>query len=121
MKQLKPEIISNLSLSKDIPDWLANLSADQLINVFFTTRERGWLSPVFHFLLLRGVAVTAVESKVLVYDKRESLELSVSNTEPCQQLIEHFTEQREKLRLYFGMHQKLETDLGYFFSFCNML
>jgi HEAT repeat protein len=121
IKQLKPEIISNLPLSKDMPDWLENLSSDQLIDIFFTTRERRWLSPIFRFMLLRGIAVTATENKVVVYDRKEPLELSAPNMEVCQQLIINFTEQRKELRLDFGMHEKFETILRSIFSFCDML
>jgi hypothetical protein len=111
IKQLRPEIISNLLLSKDMPGWLENLSSDQLIDIFFITQERRWLSPIFRFMLLRGIAVTATENKVVVYDRKGPLELSASNIEVCQQLIINFTEQRKELRLDFGMHEKFETIL----------
>jgi HEAT repeat protein len=120
IKQLKPEIISNLPLSKDMPDWLENLSSDQLIDIFFTTRERRWLSPICRFMLLRGVAVTATENKVVVYDRQGPLELSAPNIEVCQQLIINFTEQRKELRLDFRMHEKFEKILWsiFFFLIC---
>ncbi len=101
--QLAPEIVSDICLWKYGSDCLRNVSEDQLINIFFTTKNPSWLAAMTQFTLLKGAAVTAIEDKVVVYGSKEPLEILVPNLQLCRQLTEAFTDEAKRLHLYYEM------------------
>jgi hypothetical protein len=104
--QLDPKIISDLCLCKRASDCLTNVSAEQLIEWFFTTKNPDWLSAVTGLTLLKGAAVITIEDKVVVYGSKEPFELPVLDSILRQQLIEAFTEQAKRLHLSLEMSSK---------------
>jgi HEAT repeat protein len=97
--QLSPEIVSDLFLSKDGLRCLENASADELIKFFFTAENASWLPVISRFTLLVGTAVTVTGEKVVVYGRKESVELSVPALKLREQLVEAFTDQAKRLHL----------------------
>jgi hypothetical protein len=101
--QLDPKIISDLCLCKRASNCLKNVSVDQLIDVFFTTKNPAWLSTLSQFTLLKGAAVTATEDKIVVYGSKEPVELLVVDSKLRQKLIKIFTDQANRLHLSLDM------------------
>jgi hypothetical protein len=62
---------------------------------------RDWLPVVTQFTLLAGVAVTAAKDKLVIYGRKEPLELPIPNSDVRQQLVESFTDQAKRLYLAF--------------------
>jgi hypothetical protein len=101
--QLDPNVISYLCLSKYGSMSLKNVSADQLMNAFFATKNPDWLPVVAQCTFLEGAAVTVTEDKVVVYSRKEPLKLFLASLNLRQQLIEAFTDQAKRLHLSFEM------------------
>jgi hypothetical protein len=99
VKQLAPKIVVEVCLCKYASDCLKNISEDELINVYFITENPKWLPTLFQLIFRRGAAVTAIESKIVMYSKTEPGELSIPNLALRQQLIDAFTDQRKRLHL----------------------
>jgi hypothetical protein len=73
------------------------------MNLFLTTNNPEWVSVVTQLALLRGVAVTVAEDKVVIYGTKEPFKLSISTSQLHDLLIEVFTDQAKRLRLYSEM------------------
>ncbi len=101
--QLDPKIISDLCLCKRASNCLKNVSVDQLIDIFLTTKSAAWLSTLSQCTLLKGAAVTITEDKVVVYGSKEPVELLIVDLKLRQKLIETFTDQANRLHLSFDM------------------
>jgi HEAT repeat protein len=101
LTQLDPKIISVFCLCDYGSDCLKNVSRDYLINFFLTAKIPDGMSAVTQIMLVEGIAVTATEDKVVIYDKKEPLELFVPSLELQQQLFEALTKQAKRRRLYF--------------------
>jgi hypothetical protein len=99
VKQLAPNIVAKVCLCRYALDCLENISEDELINVYLITNNSDWLPTLFQLLLLRGAAVTAIESKIVVYSKTEPGELTIPTSVLREQLIDAFTDQRKRLYL----------------------
>lgn len=97
--QLAPKIIVDLCLCKHGSDCLKNISEEELIDVYLTTENPEWVSAVTLYIFLNGAAVTVIEQKLILYGKKEPLELSISNLELYQQLVESLTDQAQQLHL----------------------
>jgi len=98
--QLDPNIISYLCLS-EYGYCLQNISEDQVLNLFFTTKNHDWLTAVTRLTLLKGLTILTTEDKVLIYAKKEPLELVIPSLELRQRLIEAFIKQAKQLHLSF--------------------
>jgi hypothetical protein len=99
--QLDPQLILNLCLSEYGSQCLENISSDQLISFFFATEKTDWLPVVTQITLLEGVAVIAAKDKVVIYGRKEPLELPIPNSDVRHQLVEGFTDQAKGLCLAF--------------------
>jgi hypothetical protein len=109
LTQCDPLMISKLCLCGGAREALKNITVDQLINVFFITKNRHWLSIVFFVALEKGVAVTGDGEKVRVYDGNEPVELPIPCIKLCQQIIKAFNNQARRLRLSFKIASEAET------------
>jgi hypothetical protein len=103
IRQLDPKIMAELCFWEGGSLWLENIPAEHLLEIFLTTKNSDWLCVVARVTLVKGVAVTAMEYKALVYVEKESLELVFPNLELRQQLIEALTNQAKELHLFFEM------------------
>jgi hypothetical protein len=110
LTQLDPKLIFDLCLSERGFDCLSNVSLDQLIDSFLTTKNPEWLSVVTFFTIRDGVAVTDTGGKFVVYDNKEPSDLVIPTLKLRQQLIEAFTQQAKRFHLDFSCHAKLETN-----------
>jgi hypothetical protein len=99
VRQIDPEIIADLCRCSYTWCSLKNISNEELIRVFLTTGNRDWLYAVTQFALLRGVAVTGCEENVVVFGEKEPLELRIRTPQLWHQLVEAFTDQKERLHL----------------------
>jgi predicted neutral ceramidase superfamily lipid hydrolase len=99
--QLSPKIVSDLCLAKGGSMYLKNASLDQLVNIFFITENASWLSAASQFSILVGAAVTVTGEKVVVYGRKEPVELSVPTLKLRKKLIKAFTDQSKRLHLAF--------------------
>jgi HEAT repeat protein len=99
--QLSPKTVSDLCLDKNRLTCLKNISADQLINIFFTSKNANWLRAVSKFSLQVGVAVTVTGEKIVVYDRKEPVELFVPTLKLRKELIKALTDQAKQLHLAF--------------------
>jgi HEAT repeat protein len=99
IKQLAPEIVGDLCLCKYASDCLKNISEDELMNVFLRSESPDCLLAVTQLTLQSGAAVTATKNKVVVYGKKEPVELHIPNSELYQRFIEAFIDQRKLLQL----------------------
>jgi len=106
---LDPLMISKLCRYGGAGGALKNITVDQLINVFFITKNRHWLSIVFCVALEKGVAVTVDGEKVRVYDGNEPVELPIPCVELCQQIIKAFNNEARRLRLSFEIASEAES------------
>jgi hypothetical protein len=120
LTQLKPKLISDLCLSKYGSRCLENFSSEQLMNFSVTTKMRDWLPVVTQFTLLEGVAVIAVKDKVVIYGRKEPLELSIPNSDFRQQLIEAFTDQAKRLYLAFETSSEARKESKMSFRVCDI-
>jgi hypothetical protein len=96
---LAPKIVVDLCLCKYASSFLQNISENELINVFLSTENFEWLPAVTLLTLLKEVAVTVRENKVVLYGKTEPLSLIFQNSELCQPFAQAFADQRERLQL----------------------
>jgi hypothetical protein len=99
IKQLAPKVVADLCLSRYASDCFKNISADDLINVFFTTKDSDWLPAVTRVALLKRVAIAVTENKVVLYDKTEPVELSFPHSELRERFIEAFIDQEKRIQL----------------------
>jgi HEAT repeat protein len=104
ISELGPSTILELCLSKFGSICLKNVSEEQLIQLFLADRISSWLPAITKLTLVRETAVTATEEKIVVYGRKEPLELVISGTER-QQLVEAFRDQGKKLHLFSGVSQ----------------
>jgi hypothetical protein len=103
IKQLDPNIFRDLGLSEYASTHFRNVSEDEIIKFSFNIGNPDCLPAVANILLVKGVAVTAIEDKVVVYCSKEPIELSVPIGDFTEKLIKTFTDQRNRLHLYFNM------------------
>lgn len=108
IRQLAPNIISDLVLSEYESYWLKNVSKDQLIAFFLRTENADWLPTVTQFALMKGVALTATDDEIVVYGEKELLKLHFSSLEFHQQVVKAFTDQGKQLCLYFAIPSETE-------------
>jgi hypothetical protein len=106
LTRLNPKLILDICLSEDGSVCLRNISADELIHIFFTTKNHEWVPVVTHFALLTSVAVTAVDNEVVVYGRKEPLKLSAPTLGLCEELVKAFTDQGKRLYLAFRLSEK---------------
>jgi hypothetical protein len=99
VRQIDPEIIADLCRCWYALDCLKNISNEELIRVFLTTENPDWLCAVTGFALLKGVAVTGSEEKVVIFGDKEPLELPIRTRQLWRQLVEAFTDQKKRLHL----------------------
>jgi hypothetical protein len=92
-----------LGLSKYASDCFKNVSEDEIIKFSFNIGNPDCLQAVASILLVKEVAVTAIEGKVVIYSSKEPIELSVPMGDFTEKLIKTFTDQRNRLQLYFNM------------------
>ncbi len=71
------------------------------MNFFVTTKMRAWLSVVTQITLREGVALIAAKDKVVIYGRKELVELRIPNSDVRHQLVESFTDQAKRLYLAF--------------------
>jgi hypothetical protein len=109
IRQLDPELILELCLLEEGIECLKNISTQDLLNLFFATKNSDWLSVLTAFTLLNGVAVTATENKIAVYNEKETLYSGFPSLELRQQLIDAFTNQAKRLHLFFD----IAAEVGY--------
>jgi HEAT repeat protein len=99
IKQLAPKIVADLCRCKYASDCLKTISEDELMNVFLFSENPDLLSAVTQLTLQREAAVIATENKVVVYGKKEPVELNIPDAELCQRFIKTFIDQRKRLHL----------------------
>jgi hypothetical protein len=99
IKQLAPKIVGNLCQCKYASDCLKTISEDELMNVFLISGNPDCLPVVTQLTLQMGAAVIATENKVVVYGKKEPVELNIPNSELYQRFIEAFIDLRNRLHL----------------------
>jgi HEAT repeat protein len=99
IKQLAPKIIEDLYRCEYASDCLKNVSEDELMNVFLMSENPGLLPAVTQLTLQRGAAVIVNKNKVVVYGKKEPVELKIRNSELYQRFIKAFVDQRKRLYL----------------------
>jgi HEAT repeat protein len=105
--QFEPQTILDLCLSKHGSRCLKNVSVNELVDIFFSTKRPEWLSLVTHLMLLQGAALRATKNKLLMYDRKEPFELSVPSIELGQQLIDALTDQAKRLHLFSEMKSEV--------------
>ncbi len=110
LTQLDPKLISDLFLSERGFDCLRNVSLDQLVVSLLTPKKLEWSSVATLFAIRDGVAVTHIEGKFVVYDRKEPSDPFVPTLELRQQLIQDFIDQAKRWHLDFSCHAKLETN-----------
>ena len=101
MMQLDPKVIAELCLCDDTLDYLTNITENDLVKIFLTTKNTDWLSVVIRFTLLKGTALTVTEDRVVIYSAKEPSELLIPSSQLRDELINAFTDQRNRLHLYF--------------------
>ncbi len=99
VRQIDPGIIADLCRCRDASDVLENISDEELIRVFLTTENPDWLRAVTRFALLKGVAVTGSEEKVVIFGEKEPLELPIRTPQLWHQLVKAFADQKKRLHL----------------------
>jgi hypothetical protein len=99
VRQIDPGIIADLCRCRDASHCLKNISDEELIRVFLTTENPDWLCVVTRFALLRGVAVTGSEEKVVIFGEKEPLELRIRTPQLRHQLVKAFTDEKKRLHL----------------------
>ncbi len=99
VRQIDPGIIADLCRCRNASDCLKNISDEELIRIFLTTENPDWLCVVTRFALLRGVAVTGSEEKVVIFGEKEPLELRIRTPQLWHQLLKAFTDQKKRLHL----------------------
>jgi hypothetical protein len=103
IKHLDTKTVADLCLCRGASNCLKNISEDELINVYLTTKNLNWLPAVIQLTLLKGAAVTATEKKIVLYGKTEPAELPIPDSVLRQQLIDAFLEHRKRLHPSFEM------------------
>jgi HEAT repeat protein len=101
IKQLAAKTVADLCLCRNAFVCLRNISEDELMSVLLPTKNVNWMRAVIQLTFLRGAAVTATESKIVLYGKTESAELPIPDSVLRQQLIDAFLEQRKRLHPSF--------------------
>ncbi len=99
ISELGPSKILELCLPKFGSVCLKNVSEEQLIQLFLADKISDWLPAIMKLTLVRETAVTASEEKIVVYGRKEPLELPISGLER-QQLVEAFRDQGKNLHLF---------------------
>jgi HEAT repeat protein len=99
IKRLALKIVADLCRCKYASDCLKTISEDELMNVFLISENPDWLLAVTQLTLQRGAAVITTKNKVVVYGKKEPVELNIQNSELYQIFIEAFIDQRKRLHL----------------------
>ena len=100
MKQLNPEIILKLCLSDRASDCLRNISENDLIDMFFETNNPDWLFAIPRLAFQRRSAVIDTEEKVVVvFGKKEPVELRDLSSQLRHQLVEAFMNQGIRLHV----------------------
>jgi HEAT repeat protein len=97
IKQLAAKTVADICLCRNAFVCLRNISEDELMRVLLPTKNVNWLRAVIQLTFLRGAAVTATGSKIVLYGKTEPAELTIPDSVLRQQLIDAFREQRKKL------------------------
>jgi hypothetical protein len=101
LAQIDPRVIAGLCRSRYASDCLKNISIEDLIMAFVTTKNPDWLPLVTEFALLRGTGVTATEDKVVVFSEKKSSEIAIQSSHLGHQLIEALIGQAKLFHLYF--------------------
>jgi hypothetical protein len=100
---LDPKLILELCWSKSEFKCLKNFSIVELIRKFIITENVDWLSVVICITYLKGAAVSINADKLVMYDKREPLELTFRSSALLQKLIDAFTNNAKLLHLCFDI------------------
>jgi hypothetical protein len=108
--QLDPKIIANFCLEESITKGRKIVSVEQLINIFFNTKNPDWLPVMTRLALQQGVAVTVTEEKLVVYDSNELLELPVPCIALVQQVIKAFNNLATEFHLSFEMLSQVRNE-----------
>jgi HEAT repeats len=101
--QLDPNIITGFGLSINVSNCFKNVSEEEIIKFSFNTENLSWLPTVSYIALVKGVTIIAIEDKIVIYNSKEPIELSGPSGDISLKLIETFTDQRNRLHLYFDM------------------
>ena len=99
MKELPSETISKLSscISKLHLKQLIRLPSDILLKLYSESGDVSWLSLVVYVAMMQGVAVTAFDDTVKIYNSNGVKELQVSDGVLFENLIEAFNRQKTQL------------------------
>jgi hypothetical protein len=99
IKQLAPKILVDLCRCGYASVCLETISEDELMNVFLSSENPDCLLAVTQLTAQRGAAVIVNKNEVVVYGKKEPVELNIPNSKLCERIIEAFIDQREGLPL----------------------
>ncbi|CAF0795000.1 unnamed protein product [Adineta ricciae] len=78
-----------------------NLSVDEIIHIYLTTKKSQYLYVMYRLALLQGIAITVNENKLLIYDTKEPHEIIIESLDLRQKLVQYFIIEAKRLQLDF--------------------
>ena len=99
LTQLDLQLISDVCLSKHGSICSKNLSIEQLINIYFATKNTEYLSVIYLFALLQGIAMTTHQNKLIIYSMKQPFEIAIPSIELGQHLRQFFIGEAKRLHL----------------------
>jgi hypothetical protein len=119
--RLGPKLISEFCLWPYRSNCLKNVPVDEVIRIFFGTKNSDWLLAVISIAHQRGAAVSINERTLVVCDNREPLELPIPSLKLHQELIEAFSGQAKQLHLSFEIPFNVRNKYKISSRLCNIL
>lgn len=81
LTELDPQLISDLCLSKHGSICFKHLPFEKVIDTCFEVENMDYLSVLYLFALLQGIAVTVHENKLVIYNAKEPFEIAIRSVE----------------------------------------
>ena len=108
MAQLETDTIAKLlsCLKNGRLNVLTCFSSDDLIKIYLHTGNNIWLSVAIFVTVLQGYGITIKENTIIVYNSKEPVKLSISNSELRGPLIKAFLDREKYLTCLLYDSQK---------------